>query len=112
MQSNTLKIPSPTKLARLGHFPPASQAGHLAGPVFYVYVFSLVFAVVVTCSAPPPPPSYCLLIGKEFSCYTAKRNTKRVAFVAVLAKEGMRGEHQKARSFTILIFHGSLSLFL
>jgi hypothetical protein len=38
---NTLKIPSPTKLARLGHFPPASQAGRLAGPVFYVYVFSL-----------------------------------------------------------------------
>jgi hypothetical protein len=41
---NTLqKLPSPTKLARLGHFPPASQAGRLAGPVFYVYVFSLVF---------------------------------------------------------------------
>jgi hypothetical protein len=30
-----------TKLARLGHFPPASQAGRLAGPVFFVYVFSL-----------------------------------------------------------------------
>jgi hypothetical protein len=30
-----------TKLARLGHFPPASQAGLLAGPVFYVYAFSL-----------------------------------------------------------------------
>jgi hypothetical protein len=28
---NTLKIPSPTKLARL-HFPPASQAGRLALP--------------------------------------------------------------------------------
>jgi hypothetical protein len=39
---NTLKIPSPTKLARLGHFPPASQAGRLAGPV--LYVFSLVMA--------------------------------------------------------------------
>jgi hypothetical protein len=38
----TLKIPSLTKLARLGHFPPASQAGRLAGPVFYhVNVFSL-----------------------------------------------------------------------
>jgi hypothetical protein len=24
---NTLKMPSPTKLARLGHFPPAIQAG-------------------------------------------------------------------------------------
>jgi hypothetical protein len=35
------KLPSPTKLARLGHFPPASQAGHLGGPLFYVYVFSL-----------------------------------------------------------------------
>jgi hypothetical protein len=29
------------KLARLGHFLPASQAGRLAGPVFYVYVFFL-----------------------------------------------------------------------
>jgi hypothetical protein len=36
-----LKLPTPTKLARLGHFPPAGQAGRLAGPVFYVYVFSL-----------------------------------------------------------------------
>ncbi len=34
-----LKLPSPTKLARPGHFPPASQAGRLAGLVFYVYVF-------------------------------------------------------------------------
>jgi hypothetical protein len=39
---NTLKLPSPTKLERLGHFPPASQAGRLSGPVFNVYVFSLV----------------------------------------------------------------------
>jgi hypothetical protein len=40
---NSLKLPSPTKLAQLGHFPPASQAGRLAGPVFLctVYVFSL-----------------------------------------------------------------------
>jgi hypothetical protein len=29
------------KLARLGHFPPASQAGRLASPVFYVYIFFL-----------------------------------------------------------------------
>ncbi len=35
---NTLKIPSLTKLDRLGHFPPASQVGRYAGPVFYVYV--------------------------------------------------------------------------
>jgi hypothetical protein len=35
-----LKLPSPTNLARLGHFPPASQAGRLAGPVFYVYLWS------------------------------------------------------------------------
>ncbi len=42
---NTLqKLPSPTKLTPLGHFLPASQAGRLAGPVFYVYVFSLVFS--------------------------------------------------------------------
>jgi hypothetical protein len=38
---NPLKLPSPTKLARLGHFPPAGQAGRLAGLVFYVYAFSL-----------------------------------------------------------------------
>jgi hypothetical protein len=39
---NTLELASP-KLERLGHFPPASQAGRLAVPVFYVnvYVFSL-----------------------------------------------------------------------
>ncbi len=37
-----LKLTSPTNLARLGHFPPASQAGRLAGPGFYVSVFSLV----------------------------------------------------------------------
>jgi hypothetical protein len=37
---NTLKLTSPTKLARLGHFPPASQAGRLAGPVFYVCLSS------------------------------------------------------------------------
>jgi hypothetical protein len=38
-----LKVPSPTKLSRLGHFPPASQAGRLAGPVFYfsIHIFSL-----------------------------------------------------------------------
>jgi hypothetical protein len=45
---NTLKLPLPTKLARLGHFPPASKAGRLAGPVFYVYVISL-FATVIQC---------------------------------------------------------------
>jgi len=28
---------SATNLARLGHFPPASQAGQLAGRVFYVH---------------------------------------------------------------------------
>jgi hypothetical protein len=34
-KGHLLKLPSPTKLARLGHFPPASRAGYLAGPVFY-----------------------------------------------------------------------------
>jgi hypothetical protein len=44
---NTLKLPpSPTKLARLGHFPPASQAGRLAGPVFFVYVCSLIMILI------------------------------------------------------------------
>jgi hypothetical protein len=35
-----------TKLARLGHFPPASQAGRLAGPVFFVYVCSLIMILI------------------------------------------------------------------
>jgi hypothetical protein len=48
-RENTLKIPSPTKLSQLGHFPPANQAGRLAGPVFYVYVFSLVWLVIQNC---------------------------------------------------------------
>ncbi len=41
---NTLQLPSPTKLARLGHFLPASQGVRLADsdPVFYVCVFSMV----------------------------------------------------------------------
>ncbi len=34
-----LNLTSPRKLARLGHFPPASQAGRLAGPVFYIIYF-------------------------------------------------------------------------
>jgi hypothetical protein len=46
-----LKLPSPTKLARLCHFPPASQVGHLAGPVFYVYVFSLGVYQELQCSS-------------------------------------------------------------
>jgi hypothetical protein len=36
-----LKLPSPTKLARLGHFPPASQTVRLAGPGVLHYIFSL-----------------------------------------------------------------------
>jgi hypothetical protein len=43
---HSLKLP-PTKPARLGHFPPTSQSGRLAGPVFYVYIFSLGLAVTV-----------------------------------------------------------------
>jgi hypothetical protein len=34
-----LKIPSPTKLTRLGHFPLVNQAGRFAGPVFYTKYF-------------------------------------------------------------------------
>ncbi len=50
-----LKLQFPTNLARLGHFPPASQAGRLVGPVFYVYVFSMVrnTRVNVHCTAGP-----------------------------------------------------------
>jgi hypothetical protein len=34
-----LRLPSPTKLPRLGHFPPAiARGGRLAGPVFYMYM--------------------------------------------------------------------------
>jgi hypothetical protein len=35
-----LKLPSPKNFAGLGHFPPASQAGRLAGP-FYTNLFSV-----------------------------------------------------------------------
>jgi hypothetical protein len=56
---NSLKLPSPTKLARLGHFPPASQAGRLAVTVFYVYVFSL-----NTCSFNLPHRSTKPLLNK------------------------------------------------
>jgi hypothetical protein len=45
-QVQPLKLPSPTTLARLGHFPLASQAGRLAGLVFYVYVFSLAYNII------------------------------------------------------------------
>jgi hypothetical protein len=30
----------------MGNFPPASQAGRLAGPVFFVYVFSLLMILI------------------------------------------------------------------
>ncbi len=41
-KGHPLKLPSPTKLARLGHFPPAS-------PVFYnyLYVFSLIILLYI-----------------------------------------------------------------
>ncbi len=42
-----LKLPSPTKLARRGHFTPASQAGRLAGPMLYEYGFSLLIVKTV-----------------------------------------------------------------
>jgi hypothetical protein len=42
-----LKLPTTTKLARPGHFPLASQAGRLAGPLFYVYVLSLAGATLL-----------------------------------------------------------------
>ncbi len=45
-QGQPRKLPSPKKLTRLGHFPLASQAGHLAGPVFYVNVFSLACNII------------------------------------------------------------------
>jgi hypothetical protein len=34
-----LKLPSLSKLARLSYFPPANQAGRLAGAVFYTISF-------------------------------------------------------------------------
>ncbi len=53
-----LKLPLPTKLARLGHFPPASQAGRLAGPVFYtIYQFwrgTWFFCCRLICRTPSP----------------------------------------------------------
>ncbi len=43
----TLKLPSPTKPARLGNFPPASQEGRLAGPVFYPTICSLILFLIM-----------------------------------------------------------------
>jgi hypothetical protein len=61
---NTLNLPSPTNLARLGHFPPASQAGCLAGQVFYVvYVFSLsmdLHGVPISSTSSMYVPGVCL----------------------------------------------------
>jgi hypothetical protein len=59
---DTLKLPSPAKLARLGHFRPASQAGRLAGPVFYIIYFlcfdlslilghSLLYSLILLCAS-------------------------------------------------------------
>jgi hypothetical protein len=61
-----LKLPSPTNLARLGHFPPVSQAGRLAGPVFYVYVFYLV-ARKSTVQNPFPPSFKCNVLRESLS---------------------------------------------
>jgi hypothetical protein len=41
---NSIKLPSPTELARLGHFSPASQAGRLAGKVFYIHKHVCLFS--------------------------------------------------------------------
>ncbi len=61
---NSIKLLSPTKLARLGHFPPASQAGRLAGPVFYVYVFSLVISFIM----------WTRITGKDGTCPSPVRH--------------------------------------
>ncbi len=42
-RDNPLKLPSPTKLVRLGHFPSAGQAGRLACPVFYTISFLWIY---------------------------------------------------------------------
>ncbi len=40
-RENPLKLLLPTKLARLGHIPPASQAGALLAQWFLLYLFSV-----------------------------------------------------------------------
>ncbi len=57
---NTLKLPSPTKLARLGHFPPASQAGVALRREIIVRgnPISLVFQNIDPPS--PSPPGECV----------------------------------------------------
>jgi hypothetical protein len=47
MHGKHSKLPSPTKLARLGHFPPASQEGRLAGPVFYIFSLRYLYTAAV-----------------------------------------------------------------
>jgi len=60
-----LKLPSSTKLARPGHFPPARQEGRLAGPVFYVQYMS--FLCVLTNTATSTMID-CGPIFKEILC--------------------------------------------
>jgi hypothetical protein len=69
---NTLKLPSPTTLARLGHFPPTSQAGRLV----LVYVFSLVRILVAVREAPPPSSSLVANCG-ELCIYGYRARTCR-----------------------------------
>ncbi len=72
-----------TKLARLGHFPPASQAGRLAGPVFYVCVFSLVGTFVAHTSVNSEPGlSYFLKLPSQIIC-TISWEIVAIAFKAV-----------------------------
>jgi hypothetical protein len=47
-----LKLPSPTKLARLDHFLPASQAGRHAGLMFSMYMSFLWYKSRLPCQSP------------------------------------------------------------
>ncbi len=62
------------KLARLGHFPPGSQAGRLDGPVFLLYVFSLVRKTDIFSKHGTLHPEYlCVQAGDHMAAPTVEQ---------------------------------------
>jgi hypothetical protein len=85
-----LKIPSPTKPARLGHFPPASQAGRLAGPVFYISSF-LCFDLSLILGH-PLLYSLTLLCASQYGRQNAITVVRKKALSYSLVIMGQRGK--------------------